>query len=244
MKEPMNQAANFLASRAVQPLVSNMLPLGGSRADYDRMQDRITKGDVVMTDGYLRIESASLAATTSITFDLSEKATINSINENRLKQNDAFLATHVCMCIGIRLTADAVSSQSQETFPNDKVFTTAASLNAVQAFYNGRFSVLMNATVLVDALDVMSCMRVDSAQAGQAISSVAVTGVQGSSFWGQNYAFKSLTPNWLFNGTANNRIVLTLPESVTFTLATFTISAVCFLRGWNLQNGGTQRSER
>jgi len=241
----MNDAAkNYLNRRPVQPLTASMLPIGGNRADYDRMQDRITKGDVVMTDGYLRLETAALVAATSMTFDLSEKATVNSINENRLKQNDAFLATDVCFAIGIRLTADVVSSERLETFPNDKVFTTAASVNAVRAFYNARASVRMNATVLVDSLDLLSCQRADSAQAGQAISSVATTGIQGSSFWGQNYALKHRTPNWLFNGTGNNQIIVNLPESVTFTLATFTITAVCLLRGWLLQNGGTQRSER
>lgn len=227
---------------AAQQLPSNMI--GGTRADYERMQARITSGEVVMTNGYLRLESPALAAASSITFDVGDKTALNSINERRLNQNDAFLADNVSVCLGIRLTADAESSERLETFPNDRVFTTAASLNAAQAYYNGSMVVRMNSTVLVDALDVLSCMRVDTAQSGLAASSVATTGIYGKSFYGQNQAFKGLTPNWLFNGTANNGLTVNLPESVTFTLATFTIRAVVILRGWKLQNGGTQRAER
>jgi len=222
----------------------DVLPIGGNRADYQRMQSRLESGDVVMTDGYLRCETAALASATSFSFDVSDKATLNSINEKRLSQNDAFLATDVFIGLSIRLTTDAVSSARLVTFDNDKLFTTSASLNAVRALYNGNIHVRMNSTVLVDSIDVMSCYRADTAQAGQAISSVATTGIQGSSFWGQNYAFKHLTPNWLFNGTANNQVLVNLPENVTFTLATFTITAVCLLRGWKLQNGGTQRTQR
>lgn len=231
------------ASRAFEGAFNPLTtPIGGTRADFERMQSRLRSGEVVMTDGSLRLESAALAATSAIEFQVTEKGSANNtVNEVRLAQNDAFLCNRVSVFLAIRLTADAVSSSRPVTFDNSNIFTTAASLNAARGFFNGRVQTRMNSTVLVDSIDMLSFMRADYAQAGQLIFTASN---QSTSYWGQDQAFRPLTPNWLFNGTANNTVTVQLPESVTFTLATFTITAVCLLRGWKLQNGGTQRTER
>ena len=217
--------------------------IGGSRADYERMQKRLTEGKVIQTPGFLRMETV-VTATSQVAFTVAENAAAATITEKRLKLNDAFLGQSIFIGLSTRLTADVVSSQVVHSFPNDKVFTTAASLNAARALYNSQFGVRMNSTVLIDGLDVMACLRADTAQSGTAVSAVATTGVVGQSFWGQDSAFKQLVPNLLFNGTGNNQVVVQLPESVTFTLAATTISLVCIVRGWLLQNGGIQRNER
>lgn len=217
--------------------------IGGSRADFERMQARLQTGDVVMTPGYLRMEQV-VTTTSAVTFTVAENAAVPIVTEKRLKLNDAFLAQNILIGYSTRLTADAISSQVLHSFPNDKVLTTAASLNAARALYNSQFGIRMNSTVLIDGLDVLACLRADTAQSGTAVSAVATTGVVGQSFWGQDSAFKALVPNVLFNGTGNNQVVVQLPESVTFTLAATTISVVCMVRGWLLQNGGIQRAER
>lgn len=164
--------------------------------------------------------------------------------EVRLNTNDAFMCTHIGLMLGIRATGAKASAVQLVTFPNDKLFGAngTASNIAARSWWNGTFSVRRDSTVLIDELDVLACMRADTAQSGVAVSAVATTGVVGSDFWAQESAFKSLTPNILFNGSGKNVVSVNLRENQTFTIAGSIVSAVCILRGWKLQNGGTLRS--
>lgn len=215
-----------------------------ARKDYDRFSGKMNNPDAMLTPGYLRLEVANLAATSQVEFTMAENAGAQTITEKRLQLNDAFVMTHIGLFISTRLTADGVSSQVLHSFPNGQVFNTAPSLNAVRAWFNSGFGIRVNSTVLVDGVDVLACLRADTAQQGTAVSAVATTGVVSGSFWGQDSAFKAFTPNLVFNGSGNNIISVQLPESVTFTLANTTVSAVCIVRGWLAQNGGVMRASR
>jgi hypothetical protein len=219
-------------------------PTTAARADWDAMTAKITAGTVIPTQGVLRIEADALAGSTGITFDLSPQTGAMTATEIRLNTNDAFMCTGIGLFLGVRATGANASAAKLLSFPNDKVFGAdgTASNDAARAFWNGVFSVRRDSTILIDQLDVLSCMRADTAQSGVAVSAVATTGVVGADFWAQESAFKGLTPNILFNGSGKNVISVDLRENSTFTLAGKVVSAVCILRGWKLQNGGTLRS--
>lgn len=225
-------------------------PTDKMRADYDAILQRVGQ-DVIATQSHLRREVA-LGTTSAVEFDLS-KNTATSNTEVALATNDAFVVTHLGIFIGYRKNSDTDNrSLKLATFPNGALFNpggaTAAALAATEAFYNGRVGVRVNDTLVVSDLDALAFQRTDTAQEGQAQSTVATTGLFQGSFWGQDAAFKSMTPNIMFNGPWTNRVNLEFPAALNFSMAAaatpLNLYAVLICRGFKLANGGTLRTNR
>lgn len=198
--------------------------------------------NAIATVGYLRSEFV-LPATgiTSIQFPIGVGDGAQRPSERRLKNNDAFCATHIGVFIGRRVLANPASSAILHTFPNNKVFTTE--LPAVQGFYAGNLAIRVNETVYIDGLDLLSFLRADTAQQGEAVSTVAVTGITGASAWEGDRAFKKLVPTITFNGLGNNLVTANLPESLTLGSAVVADEnvAIFMARGFTIQNGASSR---
>lgn len=210
-----------------------------SRAGYNALSS--TFGDqVILTPSTLRSE-VTLTTQSSLTFEIT--ATANAeVTERRLSTNDAFVMSHIGIFIGRRATANARSTMRLHSFDNPLVFTDATEILGLGAFYNGFLNVQVNDVVYMDGLDMHNFRRVDGAQEGLAVSTVAPTGVTGRSAWEQNRALKDLTPWIIFNGLSRNIVTCTFPESFTATAAAGTENyAVLLCRGYLAQNGARAR---
>lgn len=215
-------------------------PTTNARANYNSLAVMFGK-DCLLFEGSLRLEQV-LSTQSSVTFQIQD-TTAATITEIRLNQNDAFVIEKMGLFVSKRVTAEAVSSQILHTFPNDKVFLTAAELNAVRGVYNSKMLIQLNDIVYGKSIDTTRFLRSDEAQAGVAVSTVATTGVMGASSFEGNRNFISLTPNIILNGTSNNSITVQFPESLVFTpAAAQTNSLVLICRGTLVQNGGRMRS--
>lgn len=215
------------------------------RAGYNALSEQFGP-NVIITEGYLRSE-VLLGAQSTINFDISANAGAPQNTEVRLSINDAFIVTHIAVMIG-RVVDTAVGphgAMTLHTFPNDKVFTTAAQQLAMQALYSGAMRVQVNDIVYIEALDMLSFLRADNAQQGVAVSTVATTGITGYSSMEGNRAFKPLTPFIMFNGPAKNSVTIELPESLAMAAtAPAQHWGVLLCRGFLAQNGGGFRPSR
>lgn len=220
------------------------------RAIYNFIQAQYGKG-VIPTKGYLRSEVViPTAGFSNLTFPINEgSGTAPRSTERRLKQNDAFMITHIWVGLSKQIVATgaAVSTALLHSFPNDKVFNSnAAETAGARSFWGGYISIRVNDTVFIDSLDMMSFFRADTAQQGVAVSAVATTGIVGSDAWEGTRAFDRQTPTISFNGLGNNLLTYTGPtnETVVITDATpNTNCAVAILRGFNIQNGAQSRAK-
>lgn len=206
--------------------------------------------NILPLKGYLRSEVV-LGVQNTIDFSIKEGElapgqALISPDENRLRLNDAFYATHYSVMFRIWDTADATTRvlAPLQTFANANVFAGVAA--AIEGAYNGALSLRVNDTVYVDSMDMNSFKYVDMAQQQQAISTVAGAGIQSSSAWNQDKAFREMTsPLVRLNGLFRNQFRVTLPANLNFTAeAGQTVGAVLYVRGWLMQNGGSTRTKR
>lgn len=206
--------------------------------------------NILPLKGYLRSEVV-LGAQNTIDFSIKEGElapgqALISPDENRLRLNDAFYATHYSIMFRTWNPNDPTArTQSRlQTFANEKVFGVNA--GGVELAYNGALSLRVNDTVYIDSMDMNSFKRVSMAQQGQAISSVAVTGIQSDSEWNQDQAFREMTsPLVRLNGLYRNQFRVTLPANFDYASDhNLAVGAVLYLRGWLMQNGGSTRTKR
>lgn len=161
--------------------------------------------------------------------------------ENRLDINDAFMADSMSIQFGVRTTADPVGTVRLHTFDNARVFTAAASNNAVKAAYNGQLDLEVNTVKFMDSMGASAFRYVDTAQQGQDVFT-APGGTTDSSADNALRPFVGLVPQVHMSGADKVKFTLRLPNTVDFTLAENTITAVLILRGLRIQNGGTFRA--
>lgn len=199
--------------------------------------------------GYIRSEVQLLGTTNSFTFAIGTNETANGQAvqnfENRLNINDAFYITHFGVMFYQTLTADGVPGRARarmETFPNEFVFGT--NTPSIAAAYNGKLALRVDDTVYMDSLDMLRFQNAQTAQKGQAVSTVATVGITNQSAWSQDEAFMlSVDPLVRLNGPGKNIFTVTLPDAVNFAiLAGSQVTSVLYLRGWLSQNGGGFRA--
>lgn len=199
------------------------------------------------TQGTLRLEVA-LGSSASYTFNINDNQT-KLATEIRLRSGDAFIPTKIGLFIKKANSAtltDALQATSLlHTYPNTQVFTAGSEADNLESIYSGRIQITVNSVNLTETIDTLNFRRVDMAQQGLAVSTVALTGIYQRSAWqGGDYGFINYEQDICFNGQANNFANLNLAASVNNAGTTSTNYAVLYFRGVLLLNGASVAQDK
>lgn len=191
---------------------------------------------VIATQSYLRLEQP-LKNQGSVTFDVLTNQGQPTPTERRLNLPDSFLITAVALMI-YKTTATLTNARATlRTWPNPVVWAGVGEAAAMNAMYNGYFSIRVNSVVYIDSLDTFRFYRVGVAQQGLNISAVAPGAYAADTYERGDFPFYGLTPGIKLSGATKNELTLTLPDSENMTAPVNEVNyAVCYLRGILLQN--------
>jgi hypothetical protein len=216
-----------------RPLDSNQVRFPGGKADvtkaFSRTQalfnenfSKYARENVVVTPGYLRLESGAFntAATSQVQFQTLATSGTQTPTERRLKLADKFTVTGYCLYIGYGSatsyapTAAQYSVQQLATFPNPQVaaFTGGSIASNHMAIYNGYTSLRIDTTTFIDSVPNYQFYRVGTSQQG-VLGGTGGTAVQRDEWplalYGRNEALPSID----LDGKSNIEWTVTLPAA-------------------------------
>ena len=200
----------------------------------------------IITDSYLRLEQSIQGTVSTVSFNmLTNQGTgqqAQNVTENRLQITDRFVAASVAILI-MKAGSSTSASQSEisvakpHTFPNGYVFTGANEAENLQALYNSQMRITVDSTVYIQSLDVQRFYRVPTSQQNVAVSTAGSGNLINSDGWdSSSYPFSALTPTITFSGIGKNEIVITLPNSTNLGGTSSQNFAICWIRGYLIQN--------
>lgn len=249
MEGQRNQIVYGGKSPFITPLTEERAFYNEVIADYQALPAfRDASNRIIPMRGELRSEVTIGAARNTIDWSIrtdQPNPTMTRIRstENRLDPNDAFAVYEWGVFVGIQASPNAGDGHIVlQQFENPQVFTTAAAALAVTAFYNGTVDAEVNSVKYLDKVGASVCRYVDQAQqgVGYIAAAPALNQIQRSSFE-RGRGFVKMLPKMVFSGNDKVQFTLNLPESETFTQASFELTAVLILRGLKIQNGATFR---
>ena len=189
----------------------------GQRLIFDNARRAIQEagfsvGQAVLSQSVLRSEVTMTTTNTSyhvpvLVNDTQNGAAFNT--EVRLNLQDAFVVAGV----GVYVAAPTTSASTNFplfTYPNAQVFTTANAATSLYSFYNGNMSIVVNNRQIVPVYDLGRHVKVQRTQ--QASSTGTNTGID--SFDASIDGVYPIEPNWLFVGSKNTNITITLPSAL------------------------------
>lgn len=198
---------------------------------------------IVITQSYLRLQSAALSTQSSIDFgvlinELAPGASTVDASEKRLALVDNFLITEMRISILKVATGDTASISTMNQFPNEYKFTKAGEAKNFMAVYNGSLSTVINGETILDSWDISRHYRVGTAQEGLAASANATVNLYAAdNHDSASYGFFPVTPQIELRGNAKNKLRINLPVSVDLTGTASTNYVVLEVRGLLVQNG-------
>jgi len=197
--------------------------------------------------GYLRSEvplNQGQSCDFSLLANQSSDGLIIGGTERRLQQNDAFFVTHMAVMLysvpgTTAAGAPATNAQRAPVALQQYANANAFGLNtpSALAFFNGgALTIKQNDTIYVRDLDLYSMQYTDTAQQ-------SATVVNAFDF---ERSFRAVAdPMFRLNGQSNIEANIQFPAPLNFTLvATTTVYAVLYLKGWRVQNAGVARSAK
>lgn len=189
----------------------------GQRLIFDNARRAIQEagfsvGQAVLSQSVLRSEVAMTTTNTSyhvpvLINDTQNGAAFNT--EVRLNLQDAFVVAGV----GVYVAAPATSISTTFpllTYPNAQVFTTTNAATSLYSFYNGNMSIVVNNRQIVPVYDLGRHVKVQQTQ--QATSTGTNTAID--NFDASIDGVYPIEPNWLFVGSKNTNITITLPSAL------------------------------
>lgn len=201
---------------------------------------------IVITQSYLRLQSAILATLSSIEFALlvNENAPGSlSVDptEKRLSIVDNFLITEMKLSLVKRPTGENVANQAESMFPNPLIFSGAGEADALQVIYNSLLNLQINGDTILDSWDVQRHYRVGTAQKGVNLNATggAADKFQADTFESATYGFYPVTPQIEVRGNAKNRFRIELPVSANLAGTASDNFVILTLRGLLIQNGSS-----
>jgi len=207
-----------------------------SRAIFEGSLARYAgKPGVVISQGFLRLESAILGVQNSIGFavlknEMAPNATQVNDTELRLDLTDNFIVTEMGLFIVKTAISGKLGGVELNTFVNSVLFP-GAEATGMEQIYNANVNLQVNGETIIDKWDTFRHKRVGQAQKG-------VAGAVSNQWDNASYGFYPVTPQFSLNGNAKNQLVINLPESAVMTGAPGTFNyAVLVVRGLKIQNG-------
>jgi hypothetical protein len=184
----------------------------------------------VLSQSYLRLEQLLVGTTNTFKFPILSNQTGNGQGirntEKRLKLQDAFYVatTNIYLTKASSATSSALLLN---TYPNVIVFATAGEAAALEAFYNGWWSLTVNNVVIIPGFDLMQYRQVYQTQLTAATNSPI------DMFDGTNNVINQ--PNPVLIGQKDNFFQIELPAAIAGTVDPF-IYIVVIMRGVLAQN--------
>lgn len=166
--------------------------------------------------------------------------------DNRLDINDMFVANKVALMFGIRADNANVATAYLQQWPNDAALAatplvgrgfSAVGAEAVLRAYQGWLDMEVNTVTYMEKLSALQFMYTQMAQAGQALSTVATTGVQRANAFEHKKGWAELIPNMKFTGSSKTKFALKIPQPSTFALTGYQMIVSLQLDGIRVQNG-------
>lgn len=233
--------------------MANINVSGRGRSIYETVKSKYEKqyanrgglkgSGIVITQSFLRLESATLGTQGSINFavlvnEMANGASSVSATEKRLALTDTFVATEIGIYITKIASGSTIGSTVLNTFPNSLVYSGSGEAANLLNIYNGNLNIRINGETIIDSWDVARHYRVGNAQKTVLTAASGTGNSWDASTWDQpNYGMFPVTPQIEFRGNAKNLVNLNLPLSVNLAGTSSTNVAVVLMRGLLVQNG-------
>lgn len=210
---------------------------GRSRAIYEHLNGKEKKSGVIITPGFLRLESAVLASQSSIDFALLSTQGVMNETEQRLSITDNFVASEIGFFI-LKVAAPGVNrGDVLRTNNNATIFSKAGEAAAMMNLYNGKLGITINSKTIIQNWDLMRHYRVGTAQKGVLTAASGTNNAYDQSQWDTaSYGMYPLTPTVELRGSSNNKLTITLPASIDMSGTASVNYAVLYMRGFLKQN--------
>lgn len=202
-----------------------------------------------LSASYLRLESV-LSTQQQILFNVQENLGNVTATEQRLKQSDQFIVTHIGFALR-KVASDTPTNALNAvaklyTWPNSNTGLFDGSNDAnLWAIYNGWFEIALNRKTYVPAIDMRSFLRVPNQQEGQPLAAIAgpvLYPVKGDEF--PNGLFGYFPTDYIrLNGYDQIQPQINLPASVNMDEASETNSAILMFKGYLASNQGTAKAD-
>lgn len=199
---------------------------------------------IIITQGYLRLQSAALSATQGsfkfgvLVNEFASGASSVDASERRLSLVDNFLVTEMRVSLLKVASGDTASISTISTFPNSLVFAKSGEAKQLMSIYNGALAVEINSEKIIDGWDIMRHYRVGNAQKS-VLTAASGTGNawDANTYDSASYGFFPVTPQIELKGNAKNNLSILLPVSGDCTGTSSSNYVVLELRGLLIQNG-------
>jgi hypothetical protein len=212
---------------------------------YNKVKAQFNGPQHIITQGQLRAE---VPLTSGKAFEWNLQATNSEgtqppATSKLLKNNDAFVATDICIAIK-QIAADSPTAAQHAAailyyYNNPAVFAGANAAN-VGVIYNGYFQWSIDSTIYSQTMPISRFQRVPTSQQGT--TSAAIAGpveytIARDGIDSALYGFYPLYPYFGFNGTQTMVPSMVLPTTTNFDDASNSVWAVLMLNGWYISQG-------
>jgi hypothetical protein len=203
---------------------------------------------IVITQSYLRLQSAPLSTGSSVEFGVLVNETAQGAvsvdpSEKRLNLVDNFLVTEMRLSLAKKAVGQAHVGQSTlKQFPNPLIFAAANEAKNLMEVYNGFLSCIINGETILDSWDLLRHYRVGTAQEAVMLNATggAADAYQADNYDSASYGYFPVTPQIELRGNAKNKFRINLPDSVSLAGAAGESNYLILeFRGLLIQNGST-----
>jgi len=216
-----------------------------TRAIYNAI--RKSRPGCVITWSYLRSEVLLTTTTGVVKFPIlvNDQPAAN-INERRLNISDEFQVIEFGIFLYKVPTGQGLDEQILQTYPNPNLFSKSGETRALQALYNGYFTVTLNRKQIIPYYDALQFFRVPDSQQGT--TSAAIAGpvqytIANSAYLHSKWGLNESLPTFRMSGAIVNDVTLNAnAKDMTGTASTNYV--VFFSRGFLIQNGAQFKSEK
>lgn len=202
------------------------------------------KAGIVITQGYLRLQSAALSATQGsfkfgvLTTEFASGASAIDPSERRLNIVDNFLVTEMRVSLLKVASGDSASISTISTFPNSITFAKSGEAANLMAIYNGALAIEIDGTKILDGWDIMRHYRAGQAQKGVLTAASGTNNAfVANQYDAASYGFFPVTPQIELKGNSKNTLTILPPVSNDMTGTSSSNYVVLELRGLLIQNG-------
>jgi hypothetical protein len=215
------------------------------RAIYNSI--RRSRPECTITKSFLRSEVVLTATSGVIRFPILVNDTpAANVNERRLNISDEFQVVEFGIFIYKVPLGEAIDEQILQTYANSAVFSRTGEARALQALYNGFFTITLDRKQIIPYFDCLQFQKIPDSQKGTTTAAIAgpVQYLQNySSILNSSWGLAESLPTFRFSGAIVNEVILNA-NSKDMTGTNSTNYAVFFARGFLIQNGAQFKGKK
>ncbi len=136
------------------------------RQIFKMLTEKFGKQGLVVSPGFLRVETVLKNSTGSYKFDIKDTSGYIA-TENKLDRNDLFVVTDLGVYL-LREDITKIGASVLQPYVNEIEFAAVAGFNPshLEAIYNGKFTLKIASRVNIEGLSMQSFRRIPQTQAG------------------------------------------------------------------------------